>query len=257
MTGSGYEHLKYFASEGVAHLSLDRPPANVMNIAMLAEMEAALSQAASDESLKVLVLQAEGHLFSAGVDIADHTLDRVGEMIPRFDRLCVALAEFPCPTVAAVQGHALGGGCELVICCDFAIMAEGARIGQPEVQLAALAPIAALRLPVLVGPRWAARLTFTGEQIESEKAAEIGLVDAVVEAEELPQAVNGFVSRLTGLSAIALRLNKKAFLLGVQGWRTPLEAMERLYLEELMATEDASEGLRAFLEKRKPVWRDR
>ena len=252
-----YEHLSYALKEGGGSLVLNRPPANVMNIAMLSEMEAALEQAATDSSIKVLTLRAEGKLFSGGVDIVDHTPEKVGEMIPLFHRVCVALFEFPAPTIAVVQGHALGGGCELVICCDFAYMAQGARIGQPEIQLASLAPIAALLFPALVGPRWAARLQFTGEQIDAAKAEEIGLINRALSTEELPQAVDDLISRLSALSAPVLRIHKRGLQLGLKGGISELNAIERLYLDELMALEDADEGLKAFLEKRKPKWKDK
>ncbi len=257
MAESNREFVTSTVQAGVARLVLNRPPANVMHIAMLEEMEEALKALAEAGPLKALVLRAEGRMFSAGVDVADHTPERVGTMIPLFNRVCQALAEFPCPTVALVHGHALGGGCELVICCDFALMAEGARIGQPEIRLAAMAPIAALRLPMLVGPRQAARLLFTGVQLEAVEAAEIGLVDRALPAQVLAQALDDLLGQLCDMSAVALRLNKRALSLGTAGWDDGLAQMERLYLEELMATEDASEGLKAFMEKRKPAWRDR
>ncbi len=257
MPSAETEFLHYQTTGSVGNLTLDRPPANVMHIPMLHELEATLREAADNPSLKALVLRSAGKLFSAGVDVADHTPERVGEMIPLFNRVCLALAEFPCPTLAVVQGHALGGGCEFVICSDFALMAEGARIGQPEIRLAAMAPIAALRLPQMVGPRWAARLMFTGEQLEAREASRIGLVGAAVPADDLDGAVSDTLEQLTGLSAAALRINKRALLLASEGWTAPLKAIERLYLEELMATEDASEGLQAFLEKRAPLWKDR
>jgi cyclohexa-1,5-dienecarbonyl-CoA hydratase len=253
---SKYEFLDYSVEEGVAELILKRPPANVMNIAMLGEMEAALKRSADDPGVKALVLRAEGKLFSGGVDVADHTPDRVGEMIPLFHRACMAIHDFPAPTVAVVQGHALGGGCELVICCDFALMAKGVRIGQPEIHLASMAPIAALRLPTLVGPRWAARIQFMGEQIEAEVAEAIGLVSQAFPADDLAQAVDDLLSTLKGLSAPVLRINKRGLLLGMKGGLAEVDAIERLYLDDLMALEDAEEGLKAFLEKRKPVWKD-
>ena len=147
---------------GASFLTLKRAPLNVLNIAALTQLESALTELSRDESIRVLVLRAEGKMFSAGVDVADHTPDKVGEMIPLFDRVCRALANFPVPTLAVVHGHALGGGCELVLCCDLAVMTDTAKIGQPEIQLAAFAPIAAMRLPKLVGYRNAADMLFTG-----------------------------------------------------------------------------------------------
>ena len=136
---------------GASFLTLKRAPLNVLDIATLTQFESALTELSQDESIRVLVIKAEGKMFSAGVDVADHTPDKVGDMIPLFDRVCRALANFPAPTIAVVHGHALGGGCELVLCCDLAVMTGNAKIGQPEIQLAAIAPIAALRLPQLVG----------------------------------------------------------------------------------------------------------
>jgi cyclohexa-1,5-dienecarbonyl-CoA hydratase len=257
VTENKYEFLAYSAEDGIADLILNRPPANVMNIAMLAELESALGETAADPNVKALVLRAEGKLFSGGVDVADHTPERVGEMIPLFHRVCIAIHNFPAPTVAVVEGHALGGGCELVICCDFAYMAEGKRIGQPEIQLASMAPIAALKLPALVGPRWAARLQFVGEQIGADMAAEIGLISRALPADELPLAVDDLLSTLKELSAPVLRINKRGLLLGMSEGLAALEAIERLYLDDLMSLEDAEEGLKAFLEKRKPEWKNR
>lgn len=257
MTEKSFEFLKHSSSEGIGYLTLSRPPVNVIHIPMLHELEQALDLASGDTDLKVLILDAEGKFFSAGVDVADHTPDRVGVMIPLFDRVCKILAEFPLPTIAKVHGHALGGGCELVICCDFAYMADGARIGQPEIQLAAMAPIAALRLPMLVGPRWAAYLLFTGEQLEAAKAEEIGLIDQALPLEELDSGVQKLVDKLSQLSAVALRMNKRGYLMGLSNWDGMMDDMERLYLKELMASEDATEGLQAFLEKRKPVWKNK
>lgn len=252
-----YEFLGYQSEAGVVRITLHRPPLNVLHIPMLQELDQALKVAAAEPGHHVLVLEAEGKLFSAGVDVADHVPEKVGSMIPLFDQACLALAQFPLPTIAVVQGHALGGGCELVICCDLALMADGARIGQPEIQLAALAPIAALRLPGMVGPRWAARMLLGGEPLAAAQAAEIGLVTAAVPETELQAEVQTWVDRFTALSGAALRHNKRALWLGSRAWSGPQLEMERLYLDQLMATEDAQEGLQAFLEKRTPVWKNR
>ena len=242
------------AKNGASFLTLQRGPLNVLDIAALTQLESALTELSRDETIRVLVLRAEGKMFSVGVDVADHTPDKVGDMIPLFDRTCRALANFPALTLAVVHGHALGGGCELVLCCDFAVMAEGAKIGQPEIQLAAIAPIAAMRLPQLVGYRNAADILFTGRALTADEALKMGLVNAVVPSEQLEKWVEGRVTHLTGLSRVALTMTKRALQLGFGAWDSRSTELEQLYLDELMRTEDAREGLTAFLEKRFGYW---
>lgn len=240
---------------GASTLTLRRAPLNVLDIATLTQFESALTELTRDESIRVLVLKAEGKMFSAGVDVADHTPDKVGGMIPLFDRVCRALANFPAPTIAVVHGHALGGGCELVLCCDLAVMTDHAKIGQPEIQLAAIAPIAALRLPQLVGYRNAADILFTGRALTADEALKMGLVNAVVSAEQLEQWVEEKLTKLTSLSRVALTMTKRALHIGFGAWDSSAAELERLYLDELMKTEDAREGLTAFMEKRAAVWK--
>ncbi|MGB3715418.1 MAG: enoyl-CoA hydratase-related protein [Candidatus Promineifilaceae bacterium] len=240
---------------GVAALTLNRPPLNILNIAMLRQLETEIERLSTRIGVRVLVLRASGKMFSAGVDVGDHTPDKVGEMIPLFDRVCHSLAEFPTPTLAAIQGHALGGGCELVLCCDLAVMAEGSVIGQPEIQLAAMAPIAALRLPYLVGYRAAADLMFTGRNLPADEALSFGLVNAVVPAELVEGWAMEKANQIAGLSRAAMSLLKRALNLGYSNWASALPEVERLYLDELMKTADAQEGLSAFIEKRKPEWK--
>jgi cyclohexa-1,5-dienecarbonyl-CoA hydratase len=250
-------YVKTRVEEGVAWLTLARPPVNVLHIPMLEQLERALAQLAADEQVRALVLDADGKLFSAGVDVADHTADKVGVMIPLFDRVCVALAAFPVPTIAAVHGHALGGGCEVVLCCDLVVMAAEARLGQPEIQLAAIAPIAALRLPQLAGYRTAADLLFTGGALPAAEAHRLGLINAVVERGEVAAWAQEKAGAIAGLSRAALVLTKQALHQGYNDWTRALPDLERLYLEDLMATADAQEGLAAFLEKRRPIWQHR
>lgn len=247
--------ITYELQDGRATLTLNRPPLNVLNIAMLRQLEAAISTLEGDKSVRLLVLQAEGKFFSAGVDVADHTAEKVGEMIPLFDHVCRALAEFPTPTLAVVHGHALGGGCELVLCCDLAVMVAGAKIGQPEIKLGAIAPIAALRLPLFVGYRTAADMLFSGSTLNAQEAYQAGLVNAVVPSEQLSSWVQEKALQLLELSGAALRFTKRALQLGFNNWADGLEELDRIYLQELMSTADSQEGLAAFLEKRYPVWK--
>ncbi len=250
--------MSWHVTDGVAHLTLRRPPLNILNIDMLRELETALDTIGREAALKVLIVRAEDTLrvFSAGVDVADHTADKVGVMIPLFDRVCTALVNFPAPTLAVVHGHALGGGCELALCCDLIIAAEAANFAQPEIKLATFAPIATLQLPDLIGYRRAAELLFSGEAIGAAEAARIGLINRAVPSAELDRAVDHMVGQLSALSAAALRVCKRALRLGADSWRS-IPALEDLYLKELMSTHDAHEGLTAFLEKRAPVWSDR
>lgn len=254
MTQASETFLYWQIEGGIATLTLDRPPLNVLHIPMLQQMEAALAELAETESVRVLLLRAEGKMFSAGVDVADHTAERVGEMIPLFNRVCRALAEFPVPTIAAVHGHALGGGCELVLCCDLAVMADGAKIGQPEIQLAAMAPVAALRLPGLIGYRRTAAMLFSGRNLTAQEALESGLVNAVVPADQVLPWAQEKAAQLAGYSRVALQMNKKALLISQGNWVAGLPLLEQLYLQDLMSTADAHEGLAAFLEKRQPKW---
>ena len=247
--------VTYDSDSGVAALTLNRPPLNILDIAMLRQLETEIERLSTRIGVRVLVLRASGKMFSGGVDVGDHTPDKVGEMIPLFDRVCRSLAEFPTPTLAAIQGHALGGGCELVLCCDLAVMAERAVIGQPEIQLAAMAPVAALRLPYLVGYRAAADLMFTGRNLTADEALSFGLVNAVVPSELVEGWSMEKANQIAGLSRAAMSLLKRALILGYSNWADALPEVERLYLDELMKTADAQEGLSAFIEKRKPEWK--
>ncbi len=162
------------------------------------------------------------------------------------------------PTIAVVDGAALGGGCELVAACDLAIASERARFGQPEIKLGVFPPVAAVLLPLVIGDKRARELIITGELIEAAEAARLGLVNYVLPGNELEQKTSELLAGLRGLSAAALELTKKAIDLGRgRSLDSALKEVEDMYLHELMKTYDANEGINAFIEKRKPEWRDR
>jgi len=255
MTQEKQQFVSCEIQSGVATLTIDHPPVNVVHLLTLQQLEAALENLSTDENVRVLVLRANGKMFSAGADVEDHTADKVGEMIPLFNRTCRLLANFPCPTLAVVHGHALGGGCELVLCCDLAVMADGAKIGQPEIQLAAFAPVAAMRLPQMVGYRAAADILLTGRTLPADEAQKLGLVNTVVPLDQIEQWVDEKVGQLLSLSRVALTTTKCALQTGFGNWDASAEELERLYLEALMKTADAHEGLAAFMEKRPAVWK--
>jgi cyclohexa-1,5-dienecarbonyl-CoA hydratase len=244
----GFEFIRFDVKEGVARLVLNKPPLNVLDIAMMREINAALLVFEAVEGSKA---------FSAGVDVSEHTADKVTEMIEVFHRMFRQLDQLEIPTVAVVGGAALGGGCELVLFCDMLIASEKASFGQPEIQVGAIPPIAVVALPDIIGPKKALEMVLIGDRIRAAEAGRLGLVNKVVPPEELRTAADEFVGKLTKLSGAVLRLTKRAVRVGSVGsFADGLAAVEELYLGPLMATEDTHEGLAAFMEKRAPVWKD-
>lgn len=165
--------------------------------------------------------------------------------------------ELKVPSIAVVNGAALGGGCELAIYCDMVIATEKAKFGQPEIQVGVFPPIAALIFPRMIGRKKAMELILSGDTITSQEALAIGLVNKVVPEASLAEEVNGFIEKFKKLSGIVLKLTKEAALVGLNDDTDKgLKAIEKIYLDGLMKTEDATEGLKAFLEKRKPTWKN-
>src|SRR5215472_10410771 len=198
----------------VATITLNRPPLNILTLEIIRELDNTLKEIAEQTNLKAVVLTANGKAFCAGVDVADHTPDRVEPMIREFGQLFTRLRTLPMPTIALVQGAALGGGCELAIACDLVIAAESAKFGQPEIKLGVFPPIAAALFPQLIGYQQAARLLFSGETITADEAARLGLVTTVVADGELEAALERLLARLRGMSAAALHMTKRALLYG-------------------------------------------
>jgi cyclohexa-1,5-dienecarbonyl-CoA hydratase len=253
-----YRFIRTVEDAAVARITLARPPLNILTIEMMAELNDALRRVSERPGIMVLVLAAEGKAFSAGVAVEDHLGDRVKPMLEAFHQVFRSLHGLDCPTVAAVQGPALGGGAELATFCDLVIASETATLGQPEVKVGVFPPIAALHYPNRVGHSRALRLLLSGEVISAREAERIGLVDRVVPPEGLEDAVAGAVATFTDKSLVVLRLTKRA-VREARGrdFESALTALEDLYGNELMRTEDALEGLRAFVEKRAPVWKHR
>ncbi len=241
----------------VLRVTLARPPLNILTIEMLHELAGALEHA-DRASLKVIVFGAEGKAFCAGVAIEDHVGDRAAEMLTAFHAIFRRLAALDCATVAAVHGAALGGGAELATFCDVVVASENATFGQPEVKVGVFAPVAVAHYPRRVGSARAARLLLTGQILPAAEAERIGLVDRVVPRDRLAEAVEAEVAGFRALSAAVLRLTKRALReAGGPSFDDTLTALEGIYHHDLMTTADAEEGLRAFLEKRPAVWRDR
>jgi cyclohexa-1,5-dienecarbonyl-CoA hydratase len=246
------------AGGAAARLTLRRPPLNILDLPMIAELNAALTGLRGQEGLRALVLAAEGKAFCAGVSVEDHLPGRVAAMLPAFHDVFRNLVALGVPVIAAVQGPALGGGCELACFADLVVAGESATLGQPEIKLGVFPPVAAVCFPRRIGTARTLQLVSSGDLLVAREAERIGLVDHVVPAADLEAVVAAAVATLVDKSAAALRLARRAVL--EQRDRellAELARVEALFVDELMATSDAVEGLGAFLEKRRPSWKHR
>ncbi len=253
-----YQYIKAEIKDGLGTITLNRPPVNVLNIAMMSEINEVLKAWQKEKDLKVLLFDAEGKCFSAGVDVGEHMGDMAPKMIETFHGMFRLMNGFEIPTVASVYSSCLGGGCELAIFCDMVIAAENTKLGQPEVQVGVFPPIAAQIMPRIIGRKAAMELILSGKVIGPEDALQMGLVNKVVPNDKLAAETDDFVKPYLGLSAEVLRRTKKAIMAGLRDdFEESLKVIEDIYLNELMVSADAQEGLKSFLEKRKPVWQNK
>ncbi len=253
---SDYEFFKVETSGGIATLTLNRPPLNVMHNPMMAEFNAALESAVADTDLAAIVIRAEGKAFSAGVDVADHAADNVADMIRVFHGIFRKLAATDALTISAVQGAALGGGCELACFCDIVLASDRAKFGQPEVQVGVFPPVAACFLPSQIGIKKAIEMNAIGMIVDAKEAHRIGLVNHVYAADEFERKVDDYLDKIRKLSRPVVRLAKRATAcVTKEQVMAHLDQAEKLYLGELMKLSDAHEGIAAFVEKREPQWK--
>ena len=255
-----FKDIEFQIQDRVARITFARPPLNILNIAITREIGEALNQCARQRDLVAIVFAAaEGtRAFSAGVAIEEHVPKTVVEMLDSFHKIFRLLAQISKPAIAIVDGAALGGGCELVLACDIVIASERARFGQPEIKLGVFPPVAAVLLPRVIGEKKARELILLGEVIDANEALRLGLVNYVVAGSDLEGKTNEVLARLRELSSSSLAMARAALELGTGlNFDGLLGGVEKLYLNELMKTEDGNEGLQSFLEKRKPEWRNK
>ena len=256
MAQQDFHSIEVRSEAAVLTISLNKPPLNIIDIPMIEEICAALRQAETDPGIGIILFRGAGPKgFSAGVSVQDHTPERVGELIPKFDSIFRLLAATDKITLAGVHGFCLGGGFELAAMCDLVVATENATFGQPEIKLGQLAPVGVILLPHLVGYRKAAELVFTGATIGARQAEALGLVNQVVPNEQLPEALQNLVGQISIQSRAILRYTK-SFLRRVSGleFENLLKESEELFFNLVARTEDSKEGIYAFLEKRSPHW---
>jgi cyclohexa-1,5-dienecarbonyl-CoA hydratase len=249
-------HIHVDERGGAIRLTLGRPPLNVLDVATLEELCALLAPLAQRRDVKAVVLRSSlPGTFSAGADVADHTRERAPAMLAAMHGLVRLMDTLPQVALALVDGRCLGGGCELALSCDLVIASPRASFGQPEIDLACFPPVAAALLPRLAG-RHAAELILLGEPVPADRAFRMGLVSRVTD--DVDAEGERILDSLARKSGAALALARRALRGGAAGsLAEALDRNERLYLDEVLPTEDAAEGVRAFLEKRPPRWSDR
>lgn len=254
-----FQDISVAKKEGITQLTINRPPVNVLRYETLLEINTCLAEMQREAETRVLLIRGSGsRAFCAGVEVRDHLGERLPQTLREFDKLFRLLRSLGKPSIAVVNGVALGGGCELVAGCDMAIAVDRAEFGQPEIKLAGLAPVAAVLFPRIMGQKKALELILMGENISAAEAERLGLVNKVVPAEELEKTVAEFVQKLLAKSSLGLKLVRDIFYqcadiaelgqamqygteMGIKTWET----------------EDAQEGLKSFLEKRPPVWKNK
>ncbi len=252
-----FSKIRLEVGERVAQIVLENPPVNVIDLEMMADLIAAIEHIEARSDVSVIVFSGSGMDFSAGVDIKTHVPEKVRGMIVEFHSVIRSVVSAKKVTIAAVHGNCLGGGAELALMCDMVFCTENAKFQFPEIQLACFPPVAVVALSAAVGQKRAAEMILTGNVVHGDEALHIGLAnDAVADESELSEVLHEVTGRLTALSPTALELTKKAmYAWDAIHFDKGLQRSESIYLDELVKTDDAREGIAAWMEKRKPVWK--
>jgi cyclohexa-1,5-dienecarbonyl-CoA hydratase len=255
MTTAATSRIEVSVEASVARVTLVNPPLNVIDLPMAREIQQALTEIESRTDISVILFEGDSRAFSAGVDIKAHLPEQIQDMLTSFHAVVRAIVASRKVTIAAVRGACLGGGAELAAVCDMVYTASDASWGFPEIKLGCYPPVAAVVLAALIGQKRATELILTSRSFSGDEAAAMGLATRAAASEQLGAVVEGTLHELRQLSPAALALAKKA----ICAWDAihfdkGLARAEKIYLEELVSTQDAREGIIAFLEKRAPKW---
>jgi cyclohexa-1,5-dienecarbonyl-CoA hydratase len=256
---ASYKHISLHTVQGIARITLNRAPANVLSIDMMIDINTALESLEYARDVKLVVLTAAGKYFSAGFELTDHLGDKAYVMLENFRKIFENLLKLEKPTLAVVAGPALGAGGLLAAACDMCLAAAtAAKFGQPEIKGAVFNTVGTALLPRLVGRKRAFEIILGGGSLSAADAERVGLISRAVPDDKLDAEAAALIQRFQESSAPVMQATRKAI---TGGYDLPfLDAVrhaEDVYLNQLMGTADAEEGLRAIMEKRKPAWKDR
>jgi cyclohexa-1,5-dienecarbonyl-CoA hydratase len=249
--------IQFHPGPRVASIVLNRPPLNIINVQMIEDLTAAWTEI-EDLKAQVAVISGAGEkAFSAGVDVADHAPGVIEGVLEKFHHLILKIRKSDCVSIAAIHGHTLGGGAELAMMCDLILAADDAKIGQPEISLGCYPPVAVAYLPGAIGFHKASEMVLLGEPIDAADADRRGLISKVVPRSALNETVDAYVDKLLTKSAAVLALTKRALREGAgRHFEKALDRGTDLYTRDLLKTHDMREGMRAFMEKRPPSWKN-
>jgi cyclohexa-1,5-dienecarbonyl-CoA hydratase len=241
---------------GVASVVIDRPPLNVLNLALLRELRQTLDQVDRDDTVELVEISGAGdRAFSAGVDVKDHTRSQVPEMLDLVHGVIRKLMSLRQPTIAVVDGVCLGGGCELASSCDLVLASEESLFATPEITVGCFPPVALARFSSQIGYHRAAEMILTGRRLSAREAEAVGLVNRVAPRDQLGEALQALRDELLDKSRAVLRITLKGLReIGLKELSPALARSEEIYLNDLLETADIEEGVQAFVEKRKPRW---
>jgi cyclohexa-1,5-dienecarbonyl-CoA hydratase len=252
------KHISCKEKDGMFQIVLNRPPINAFNLEMVEELNAAIASLMYRSDIKVITFLASGKNFCGGFSPEDFTDERSYQLIESFGRFFEQLQETGIPILSVVQGMALGAGFELVMFSDLAIAADTSKFGFPEIRIGLIPPIACNLLQKVVHQKRAAELIFTGDVIQAKEAEEYGFINKAVPEDKLQEQAGIMAGKLIQFSGPVLQAAKRA-MIASQGKNLSdsLRSVEEIYLQQLLNLEDSKEGMKAFIEKRKPVWKNR
>lgn len=253
MTGS----IKIIKNSDIATITLDKAPLNILNVEDLIFLKENLISLSNDKSIKIIIFNSASKIFSAGVDITDHTLEKTKQMLKAFHELFLIMYDLEIPTLSVVRGGCYGGGAELALFCDFVIASENAHFTHSEINLGCFPPVSLVLFPYLISNKKALEIILTGNKINAETALDIGLINYIFNEDLLEKEVNNFIKKITQNSRSVNSLTLKAFKnINTKDFKVKLNQAEKIYLDELLKLEDYKEGIESFIDKRKPEWKN-
>src|SRR4051812_44893725 len=250
--------VQFEVVDAIARITLNHAPYNVLTVPMMTEMAQNIESLNGRSDIKAILVGSSQKTFSAGISLEDSRPDRVFQTLEAFNRVFAAIREISKPLIVVVNGPAIGAGSELVAFGDMVFATPNAKFAQPEVKMGVFPPFAAIMLPQLIGPKKTYEMILTGQPLSAEEARDLNFVNRVVPESELSTALADILARIGEFSGPVLEMTKRVIgsTMGIP-LQQAIKTSHNLYLNQLMDLEDAQEGLRAVLEKRKPVWKNK